>query len=144
MPDTEKTDRDNDWPGSRIDLEGMTEEDLMDLIKASLERLPPSKLSGVIEAVQTMRRTKEEEVKDALLTEFRERALQMGISLTELFPSGQRRTRSDAGQPLAPKYRGPGGEVWSGRGRQPNWLSALEATGHDKEEFRIKEEKRLS
>lgn len=57
-----------------------------------------------------------------------------------LFPGGKRRTRSDAGQPLAPKYKGPNGETWSGRGRQPTWLTELEAVGHDKSEFLIKAE----
>lgn len=121
-----------------IDLDQMTEEEVMDLIKAALERLTPARFSEVIEAVESKRRAKETEVKETLLTEFRERAMQMGLSFDALF--GTRRTRADAGLPLTPKYRGPGGEAWSGRGRQPRWLTELEATGHDREEFRIKEE----
>lgn len=39
---------------------------------------------------------------------------------------------------VAPKYRGPQGEVWSGRGLMPRWLSALLAQGQTKEEFAIK------
>lgn len=34
---------------------------------------------------------------------------------------------------VAPKFRGPNGETWSGRGRQPLWLGA------DRENFRIKD-----
>jgi DNA-binding protein H-NS len=34
---------------------------------------------------------------------------------------------------VAPKYRGPNGETWTGRGRQPSWL------GEDREKFRISE-----
>jgi DNA-binding protein H-NS len=115
----------------------MSEDEVMDLIKAALERLTPLRFSEVIEAVYAKRRVKETEVKEALLTEFRERTMQMGLSFDSLF--GSRRTRSDAGAPLAPKYRGPHGETWSGRGRMPNWLAALEATGRRKEEFLIKE-----
>ncbi|HYA28665.1 MAG TPA: H-NS histone family protein [Acidobacteriota bacterium] len=38
---------------------------------------------------------------------------------------------------IAPKYRGPGGKTWGGRGARPRWLSnALEA-GHSLEEFLI-------
>lgn len=33
---------------------------------------------------------------------------------------------------VAPKYRGPEGQTWTGRGRQPNWL------GQDKEKYLIK------
>ncbi len=38
---------------------------------------------------------------------------------------------------VAAKYRGPNGEVWSGRGLTPKWLTALIADGKTKEEFAI-------
>lgn len=125
-----------------IALDEMNDQELMDLIGEAVDRLPPQRLSEVVGLIEAKQEEKEEEVKGALLAEFRERALQAGLTLEALFPSGSggRRRRSDAGQPLTPKYRGPHGETWSGRGRQPNWLASLEATGHDKEEFRIKEE----
>jgi DNA-binding protein H-NS len=123
---------------SDIDLDRMTEGELIDLIKSALERLTPARLTEVIAAVEARRMVKETEVKEALLTEFRERAMQMGLSFDALF--GARRTRIGAGQPIAPRYRGPNGETWSGRGRQPRWLAELEASGHSREEFRIKEE----
>lgn len=40
----------------------------------------------------------------------------------------------------AAKYVGPNGEVWSGRGRQPEWLRLLVEAGHDLQEFRRVEE----
>ena|ERR1035437_458480 len=40
--------------------------------------------------------------------------------------------------PVAAKYRGPNGEVWSGRGLAPRWLAALLAQGQKKEDFAIK------
>lgn len=43
-----------------------------------------------------------------------------------------------AGVPVAPKYRGPNGETWSGRGLVPRWLSTLLAQGRSKEDFAIK------
>lgn len=39
--------------------------------------------------------------------------------------------------PVAPKYRGPQGEVWSGRGLTPRWLSSLIEQGKDKESFAV-------
>ncbi len=36
---------------------------------------------------------------------------------------------------VAPKFRGPDGETWSGRGLMPRWLSALIAQGRTKDEF---------
>lgn len=39
---------------------------------------------------------------------------------------------------VPPKYRGPAGETWSGRGLTPRWLAALLAQGKTKEEFAVK------
>ena len=38
---------------------------------------------------------------------------------------------------VAPKYRGPQGETWTGRGLMPKWLSVLTAQGQSKESFLI-------
>ncbi len=40
--------------------------------------------------------------------------------------------------PVAAKYRGPNGEVWSGRGLTPRWLTALSINGKTKQDFAIK------
>ena len=80
----------------------------------------------------------------SLTDKLRTRAEKLGLSLKSLFPRfpehATRRTRSDAGQPLTPKFRSPNGETWSGRGIPPRWMSELEAQGHKRDEFRIKEE----
>ena len=47
-------------------------------------------------------------------------------------------TKMKSTSAVAAKYRGPNGEVWSGRGLTPRWLSALVAQGRTKEEFAIK------
>jgi len=41
------------------------------------------------------------------------------------------------GRKVAPKFRGPEGETWAGRGARPRWLSALIKQGHKLEEFAI-------
>jgi DNA-binding protein H-NS len=46
---------------------------------------------------------------------------------------GSKRT----GVAIAPKFRGPNGETWSGRGLTPKWLSILIAQGRSKDEFAI-------
>ncbi len=40
--------------------------------------------------------------------------------------------------PVAPKYTGPNGESWSGRGLTPRWLASLIEQGKSKEDFAIK------
>ncbi|MCO5101243.1 MAG: H-NS histone family protein [Burkholderiaceae bacterium] len=43
-----------------------------------------------------------------------------------------------ARKPVAPKFRNSKtGETWSGRGRTPRWLAALEAQGKSREEYRV-------
>ncbi len=39
---------------------------------------------------------------------------------------------------VKPKFRGPNGELWSGRGRTPRWLTALEADGKNRSSFAIR------
>lgn len=46
-------------------------------------------------------------------------------------------SKKKTGAVVAAKFRGPNGEVWSGRGLTPRWLSALVAQGKTKEEFAI-------
>jgi len=46
--------------------------------------------------------------------------------------------KTAAAKKLAPKYRGPDGETWSGRGLAPRWLTTLEAGGKKRESYLIK------
>jgi DNA-binding protein H-NS len=41
------------------------------------------------------------------------------------------------GRKVAPKYRGPGGETWAGRGVRPRWLTAALNDGAKLEDFAI-------
>jgi len=41
------------------------------------------------------------------------------------------------GQKAKPKYRGPNGETWAGRGMAPKWLADLEKKGKKREQFLI-------
>lgn len=40
-------------------------------------------------------------------------------------------------KPAPVKFRGPAGETWTGRGKQPRWLKALVDAGRNAEEFRV-------
>ena len=61
------------------------------------------------------------------------------VKLTKTAGKGgaKRAPSKKAGTVVAPKFRGPNGETWSGRGLMPRWLSALVATGKTKEQFAI-------
>ena len=50
---------------------------------------------------------------------------------------GRGRRSAMKGRKVAPKYRGPGGETWAGRGARPRWLTALIKEGRKIDEFAI-------
>jgi DNA-binding protein H-NS len=93
-------------------------------------------------------RDKFEDAKATLRAELQRRAAELGIAPGDLFSwlrqqmpvdKGARacKPRDDIGAKRPAKYRGPSGEEWSGRGRMPNWLAALEAEGRGRGEFLI-------
>ena len=113
-----------------------------------LDRMSVPELTALIAAAEEKRTEKMDEAKLALLDEFREKAADLGLSLEALMPASGtpvtrgvaargRKARSDSGSVVAAKFRGPNGEEWTGRGRRPKWLSALEAEGHSVDEYRI-------
>jgi DNA-binding protein H-NS len=51
--------------------------------------------------------------------------------------SGKGSKKKAVGTPVAPKFKGPNGETWSGRGLTPRWLATLIAQGQAKESFAI-------
>ena len=42
------------------------------------------------------------------------------------------------GRKVAPKYRGPNGELWTGRGRMPVWVRQAQAEGRSLDELTIR------
>ena len=78
----------------------------------------------------------------------------LGVTVDELGAARPRRARAAKGatkaatkagagrpaakKPVAPKFRNAEtGDTWSGRGRTPRWLAALEAQGKSREDYRI-------
>ncbi|WP_426959801.1 H-NS family nucleoid-associated regulatory protein [Muricoccus radiodurans] len=108
-----------------------------------LDSMSAQELNTLIKSAEAKLQEKQTEAKAALVEEFRNRAAELGLPLEALVPgsaaaaSGGRRQRKDAGGTVPPKYRGPGGAEWSGRGRMPKWLSAMEAQGRNRDEFRV-------
>ena len=113
----------------------------------ALDRMSAQELTELIEAAEAKRRDKLETARQELMDEFRARAAALGLSMDALLPRRQRaesaasasgrKQRSDVGSSRPAKYRGPNGETWSGRGRTPRWLAALEAEGQGREQFAL-------
>ena len=105
-----------------------------------LDGLTVQELTALIENAETMRHQKQEEAKGVLLAEFREKAAELGLSFDALLrgqSSPQARARKPGGGKVPIKYRGPKGEEWSGRGRQPQWVAEAEKHGRKREEFAV-------
>jgi DNA-binding protein H-NS len=119
-----------------MDIEPVSGEEF-DTYLDALDRLSMEQLIIVIDAAQQKRTEKQEEVRQQLVEEFRQRAQAVGMSLDAIFPVmvGSRRSREKP--PVAAKYRGPSGELYSGRGVPPKWMQALIDTGHPKADFFI-------
>jgi DNA-binding protein H-NS len=101
------------------------------------------------EELQEIKRTVDAEIDarkshemEALRAKVTESAQSLGVTIEELFglqpvARAKRVTKHPRGKQPA-KYRGPGGEEWSGKGPAPKWMKPLLAKGKKKEDFRIK------
>src|SRR5215470_12662385 len=63
--------------------------------------------------------------------------LERGVSASSGRHGNSGRPNPRKGLRVPPKYRGPGGETWAGRGATPRWLSALLRQGKRREDFLI-------
>ncbi|HZV20384.1 MAG TPA: H-NS histone family protein [Hyphomicrobiales bacterium] len=84
--------------------------------------------------------TRKSQEVEALRSQVAEKAQALGVSVEEvlgLSARGKRQTKHARG-PQPPKYRGPNGELWSGKGPPPKWMKPLLAKGKKKEDFLIK------
>ncbi len=121
-------------------------------MQEALDAMGVPELTALIDAAGRKRRAKAEGAKRDLLAGFEARAAELGTTLRDLLPSAapttsaRRRRRAkgkgekgdgNSRRKPAAKYKGPNGEAWSGRGRTPRWLQALEAEGRDRREFMV-------
>jgi len=99
-----------------------------------------SDLVEIKQALQDEIQSRKDQELAALRSQMTESARMLGVSVEELVgvsKRGTRQTRHPRG-PQPPKYRGPNGEEWSGRGPSPRWMKPLLAKGKTKADFLIK------
>ena len=119
----------------------MSEDELLAFVEAAIDRMPAETLPALITHIQNRQRARQEEEQNRLLEQWREQAAKLGLQvrLEPIGTSTAKRRGTGTGSAIAPKYRGPDGSTWSGRGLPPKWLTSLEAEGRNREEFRIRE-----
>lgn len=108
----------------------------------NLDGMSAEELKALAASAEAKFSEKQAEALDGLRAEIEEKAAALGTSVAELFGLTQperpaRRPVKKSGTSLPAKYRTPEGHEWTGRGRKPNWLSAMEAQGVDVEQFRL-------
>jgi DNA-binding protein H-NS len=110
-------------------------------IMYQLDDLSVPLLRAVAEKAQALIREKADSERRALIEDVTARAKGLGVSVKELFGLGEakpgRKAGAKRGSPSV-KYQGPNPQdQWSGRGRPPRWLQALEAEGRKRDEFLV-------
>lgn len=106
----------------------------------NIDNLSLAELNELIGRAQKAIASKKDEAKSGFLAKMRADAAAHGLDLDEILGkgSGGRRQRSDKGVKLKPKYMGPNGEIYTGRGPTPKWLKSLERKGEKREKFLVK------
>ena len=106
----------------------------------NLDGLSMSDLTELQARVNKAIQAQKDGAKVETLQKLKALAVAEGFSLDELLGKGPggRRQRSDKGVKLRPKYMGPNGETYTGRGPTPKWLRSLERKGEKREKFLVK------
>lgn len=106
----------------------------------NIDNLSLNDLNELVARAQKAIAAKKDEARNEFLSKMRADAAAHGLSLEEILGKGGggRRKRSDAGIKLRPKYVGPNGETYTGRGPTPKWLRSLERKGEKREKFLVK------
>jgi len=69
--------------------------------------------------------------------ELQEQLERMGRAIAVVSSRGGQGASALKGRKVAPKYRGPSGETWAGRGAKPRWLVAAIKGGKKLDDFLI-------
>jgi DNA-binding protein H-NS len=106
----------------------------------NIDHLSLTDLNELIARAQKAIASKRDEAKSGFLAKMRADAAAHGLDFDEIMGrgSGGRRQRSDKGIKLKPKYVGPNGEIYTGRGPTPKWLKSLERKGEKREKYLVK------
>lgn len=76
----------------------------------------------------------------AVISDIKAKVAEHGLTAADLGLSGSARrgAGSRSTGKVAPRYRGPNGQLWTGRGRQPAWVKEQIGAGRSLSEFEIR------
>jgi len=106
-----------------------------------LKGLTVGEIRSLVDVAEDELQSRKKDTVKKLRTRFKKEAEKEGVTLAEVvgIAKGRRKKASGTRKPVAPKFRGPKGELWSGRGKTPSWMSALISKGRKKDEFLIRD-----
>jgi DNA-binding protein H-NS len=81
-------------------------------------------------------------LREEIAEELKSRAASLQRTIDQLVGPIEHRSDPRKGHKVAPKYEGPHGEKWSGRGLKPRWLTAAMSEGKRPEDFLIRAPKK--
>ena len=108
-----------------------------------LEKSTIQELVAFRELLDQAIEAKQAEAQKELVAKFQTEAESLGLSLSDILENMENKPKRKIGK-AKPKYRNPDNQeqTWSGRGRMPNWLTAIVGDDREKaEEYRIPEDK---
>jgi DNA-binding protein H-NS len=116
---------------AKVDFRGLDVSELMDA-RNELDRLLGEKVADERRQLQARL-----DALAAFQPEARNGSVKRGRGRKPGTGNGARKAHPLKGRKAPIKYRGPGGETWSGRGLAPRWLAALEQKGKKRESFLV-------
>lgn len=106
-------------------------------MSTDLHDMSEAQLASLLENAQKALRQKQEGKRKEIITQIRELATSIGVTVE--ISDGAKSVSTRKGSKVEPKYRNPNNhdETWTGRGMKPRWMQALIDQGHDPLEFSI-------
>lgn len=130
-----------------IELSRLNSEERVGLLTEAFDMFSCQELQETRQAAEKKWQEKLEDAKTQAIEKLRSELSLVGVNpsdITVSFGKARGRGHSVSGASggrgvVKPKYKGPKGETWSGRGYPPKWLKDLEGEGHERSEYKIEE-----
>lgn len=106
-----------------------------DDILSSLDDLTFEELDRLVSEATALRNQKRGDEEARLRREFEEKAARLGIDPATFFRPAPKPKTGKGISTLPPKYLGPNGEQYSGKGRRAGWLEELVKAGKNQEDY---------
>lgn len=108
-------------------------------MKINLKTLSLAELKDLRDEIDIETEVRAKEERQKLLQEFRDKAKALGVSLEDLLAGQKTKGRVRSAGKVAAKYANPAdaSQTWTGRGKQPRWVSECLAAGKTLDDLKV-------